>query len=227
MLGALIEFAVLFGIAAVVLLVLGVQRGWFIDVAHTASQPTSEIEDLAAERRSRMTPSDGRTPADQRTSVGQPAATAPDAPLDRQGAHVHFASSARANDIGTVGGRPDPTASTTSASAIGGVKTAERMLPGHWAVETIQARPGWMLFDVSDFLGAPEATVTYRTPRGPREARLYAAEAVRRAERENTLIAISRRKVIKARWEKRRAKRLGPDPVAPRPPLARLSDRLG
>ncbi|MEO1794998.1 MAG: hypothetical protein AAFU50_10420, partial [Pseudomonadota bacterium] len=81
--------------------------------------------------------------------------------------------------------------------------------PAYWPEDVIKQRPGWMVYAIDDFLGAPATTFDYRIPgtHALGTIGLYTVEAVRLIEREERLISASRRNVIQSRWDARRAAR--------------------
>ena len=87
------------------------------------------------------------------------------------------------------------------------IDAAEARLPGHIAIDRIQSRPGWLLFDPTEVVGEPPVVLTFeqRDSDGkPLEVLLYPLEQIRALESSNTYLAQCRRASISARWEDRR-----------------------
>lgn len=182
MLTFLSEFGMLFAVFGGLILTVAWRRGWFLDgwADSVAQQPRED---------------------DERSGEG--AFEGALAPLRRLAQQPTAASTSPTNTL-DASAEPDPAA--LAAARNDAVAKARHVYPTYWTKDVIQQRPGWMLFDPSDFLGDPGKRIDYFV-RGTAEEftlPLYQADQVRRVERENTLIATSRRKVITSRWERRR-----------------------
>lgn len=190
MLTFLSEFGMLFAVFGGLILTLAWRRGWFLDGwADSVSQQPRDDDSSGI----RLLPS-------------------PLAPLRRSGHSKARETSITSEADATLS---EPDAGAVAAARNEAIAQARANYPTYWTTDAIQQRPGWMLFDPSDFLGDPTRQIGYFVRGTAREFKLplYSAEHVRRIERENTLIATSRRKVITSRWERRRSLR----PNAARP----------
>ncbi|MEO0730244.1 MAG: hypothetical protein AAFY64_07675 [Pseudomonadota bacterium] len=230
MVGFVSDFLVMFGVIAAVLVVYGWRAGWFLgDLADQASRQgsfgtakVSGAKDQAGAGESGPADARKRRAGLHRTS--RPAIAPPPIPdasgdtasqLRAASASVRSSDDPRtslpeaANDRELSDTPADVHPAVRAAAKESGTIAANGVFPDHWSEDQINARPGWMLFDVRDILGEPIARFTYDVPGARKQAELmmFPIEDVRHAEREHMLIEASRRKVITARWQKRKAAR--------------------
>lgn len=236
MLDAVLEFLTLYAVTFVILFFVGWRRGWFLETA--VHGRTARGERTRRQTRKHEAPRRSPSAAPARSRVRDQRAPL-DAPWEqdvRQSARSSAGSSAgwpsRTRDAQDFPVHP----AVAAASRKAGVKAGQVSHPSHWAIDTIKARPGWLLFEVEDFLGPAADFASYTIPGGRRaeEIPLYRASAVRAIEKGDNVVAASRRKVIQAKWDQRRELRGTPRKApaeqaktsAPRNRPEPLKDRL-
>ena len=208
MLSALSDFAVLFGIVAVVLLVMGLRRGWFID----ARLPRAGEQAIDVKRK----------PVSAKLAQVAEDAAAPPAAPGRGHERPQTADIRPMGSHDVADPMDDPAGAAaravTARARSAGLAGARAALPDHWPIDVIQQRTGWLAFDVRDFLGEPHASLTYPIPgqSEPGAIDVYPVALVREVERTDTLIAASRRRTIEARWRARQQARAKAKTASPR-----------
>lgn len=228
MLSVLSDVAVLFLLIVGALLIVGWRSGWFLgDLLDRASDPNAHQPgkpdkprqpDVNADRRAaRLERALGRSPPGTSSPPAQPALANPDARREPTGFEDAKSEIGSTNDnqparivenLDELRGQI-PTA-TLEAARQSAIRSASQTFSDHWTGDQIRDRPGWLLFDLPDYLGEPTTSFKYNVPGTNLKAvlRLYPIAMVRSFERSNLLISTSRRKVIQAQWDNRRARRL-------------------
>ncbi|MEO1694831.1 MAG: hypothetical protein AAFR55_06300 [Pseudomonadota bacterium] len=224
------DFLILFGVIGLGLLIYGWQAGWFIgDLVDKASRTgtysdaetdrddstsgANAPQSTASRRRAERSGLGADRASSDPTRTASPPTPPPLPPVVAEPPASEDAALARglhaANDRDLATSMDDIHPAVVASARASAIRHARATFPDHWSVDTINARPGWMLFDVADFLGAPITFFNYDVPGLRQQAQLpmYPIEEIRRLERSNALIATSRQKVITARWEKRKVSR--------------------
>ena len=185
MVGFISDFALLLIIVAAVVLYFGSRNGWFL----SESAPTAKAKPIDV-KRAPVSEKLARAKEDKDGDVPSspiPVAQPPETPA-------------------TETGPPDVHPAVAAAARFKGIKSAEKSLSDHWASDTIKARPGWLMFELEDFLGASSTKMHYMIPGAGRggELVMYPIADVRAIEHGDNLIARSRRRVIIAKWQDRK-----------------------
>ncbi|MEO1709976.1 MAG: hypothetical protein AAFR70_06895 [Pseudomonadota bacterium] len=237
MASVLSDFAVLFGVFFVALVIYAWRAGWFAGSAlseatitasddernETRSDPGDASRDRAARAKAnaRVSLASGdpaKALASEALAQG-PAPVRRDVPPPLPADENKSTGSQIRTQYNAGDGRTRPATEFVPGDAVhpairaaarqAAIKSAAQTFPEFWPVDRINARSGWMIFDVADFLGPSDTVFRYDIPGSGvgDDLLLYPIAEVRRAERDDTLIATSRRKVVLARWEKRQARR--------------------
>lgn len=205
MLDAILEFLTLYLVVVTILFFVGWRRGWFLETAvddrrarvERMRKATSD-KAVADRRQSRQRPA----PSVRAMRVGQQLSNT-DESVPPARSTAGWPSRSRGNDDFPV----HPAVAAASRKA--GINAAKLEHPDHWAIDTIKARPGWLLFEAEDFLGEPALFAKYTVPGSRRagEIPMYRISAVREIETGDNIVAASRRKIIETRWRQRNESR--------------------
>lgn len=202
MLDAIAEFATLFAVVLIVLLIVGWRQGWFLDMAVRDDRPKKQKAPKKRKQSVQRAKSKSAKAHDRLKERRAPAAAATKK-MPRHEPVVEFDD--EDDDVEDLPVHP----AVAAASKKAGIKAAQVSLRDHWAVDTIKARPGWLMFELEDFLGAPPASVKYNIPGVRRQGTvwLYPIADVREIEKGDNIVGASRRKIILDRWQERQANR--------------------
>ncbi|MEM9030856.1 MAG: hypothetical protein AAGC70_21045, partial [Pseudomonadota bacterium] len=181
-----------------ILLIVGWRQGWFLE---------SAVREKTTRTKSQRAPA--QIKAAQRRRGGRSAPV-----RERARPHVDdMPEEPRRPRLARVGHPSDPDMdddlpihpAVAAAARKAGVQTAESALPDHWAVDTIKSRPGWLMFEIEDFLGETPTAIGYNIPGVRRQGsvKMYLIRDVRDVEKGDNIVAASRRKVITSRWRDR------------------------
>ena len=192
MLDVISDFVILFAVIGVGLAIAGWRYDWFNPAAPRDVVAKATLPDPLDPAPG---PSDGDTKDDRNSrswwSLQRPASDEGD--------------DVATDDVDTVSPEPDVHPAIAEAARSAALKDVEAY-PAYWPADAIKKRPGWMVYALEDFLGAPATNYDYRIPgtQTVGSIDLYSVEAVRLIEREDRLISASRRNVIQSRWDARR-----------------------
>lgn len=195
------EFGMLFALFAGIILVVAWRNGWFNE--HLADEISVRPKDGS---RGHWRPKDHGRSKNARSVIEQDAQSQDDAARDGNLHDVSVVADAVAVEADQPlkpGAELDPNLVAEAMRAA--QAAAAREMPDYWSRDVIQQRAGWMLFEPTDFLGDADRVFEAAIPGTSQKIRvpLFSADRVRAVERTNTLIELSRRKVVQARWDRR------------------------